>query len=531
MRRIGIDVGGTNTDAVLMDGQSVLSSIKVSTTEDIGSGIETALDRLLVNSGAASGSIQAVMIGTTQFLNAVVEAQRLQRTAVIRLGLPATASLPPLVDWPADLRFALQPQIHLCSGGHEFDGRPISRLSRDEIQRAGEAIAAAGISSIAVTSVFATVNSEMELEAASILEELEVGFSISLSHEIGRVGLLERENATVLNASLRRLATHVVEGFRRAVLAVGIEAPIYVSQNDGTLMDLGTAERYPVATFASGPTNSMRGASFLSGVTDCIVIDVGGTTTDVGVLSNSFPREASSAVTINGVRTNFRMPDVWTFGLGGGTRVRLSPVLDVGPDSVGAALVSEALVFGGQTLTTTDIAVASGRASIGDTSAVNRIPGEIVQRVLAEVDSRIDDAIDRVRISGIEVPIVLVGGGSVLAGGTIAGGKPLRPNHFEVANAVGAAIAQIGGEVDRVVAMEPGSRQRRLDEARSEAEAKAIAAGAAPGTVRIVDVEEVALPYVPGGATRLRVKAVGELRLQLRTQSGTRVPSESEGTR
>ena len=144
-----------------------------------------------------------------------------------------------------------------------------------------------------------------------------------------------------------------------------------MSQNDGTLMSPELAARFPVLTFASGPTNSIRGGGLLSGLDDCIVVDIGGTTTDVGVLSAGFPRESSVAVDIGGVRTNFRMPDVLSIGLGGGSRVRSADgATTVGPDSVGFRLTSEALVFGGSTLTATDIAVASGRAQIGDAARV-----------------------------------------------------------------------------------------------------------------------------------------------------------------
>ena len=109
--------------------------------------------------------------------------------------------------------------------------------------------------------------------------------------------------------------------FRRAIAELGITAPLYLTQNDGTLMSAEFAERYPVLTFASGPTNSMRGAAFLSGLKDAMVVDIGGTTADVGALTHGFPREASVAVDIGGVRTNFRMPDVYSFGLGGGSHV------------------------------------------------------------------------------------------------------------------------------------------------------------------------------------------------------------------
>src|SRR5439155_14454989 len=188
------------------------------------------------------------------------------------------------------------------------------------------------------SSVFSPVNNEFEQRAAEIVGEELPDAAISLSHEIGRIGLLERENATIMNACLRDLAVQIVEAFNAALAEFGIDAPVYLSQNDGTLMSVDYAERYPVATFASGPTNSMRGAAFLSGILDCAVVDIGGTTSDVGVLQNGFPREASIAVEIGGVRTNFRMPDVFSFGRGGGSLVRDDGAVTIGPDSVGYEL-------------------------------------------------------------------------------------------------------------------------------------------------------------------------------------------------
>src|SRR5207247_630326 len=141
-------------------------------------------------------------------------------------------------------------------------------------------------------------------------------------------------------------------------------------QNDGTLMVMDYALRYPILTIASGPSNSLRGGAFLSGLEDAIVVDVGGTTTDVGVLVGGFPRESAVAVNIGGVRTNFRMPDLISIGLGGGSLVRRNGAVRVGPDSVGYNLEEDGLVFGGKTLTATDIAVAVGRANLGDAKKV-----------------------------------------------------------------------------------------------------------------------------------------------------------------
>ena len=266
---------------------------------------------------------------------------------------------------------------YLCHGGHEFDGREISPLDPDEIREVAKEIAGKGITAVAVSSVFSPVNTSMEQEAAAMLQEQVPGAQVTLSSDIGRVGLLERENAAILNACLRPLARETISAFRQSIADLGITAPLYITQNDGTLMSADFAEQYPVLTFASGPTNSMRGAAFLSGLKDAMVVDVGGTTSDVGALTHGFPREASVAVDIGGVRTNFRMPDVYSFGLGGGSLVREDP-LRVGPQSVGYRITEEALVFGGETLTTTDIAVAAGVADIGDAERVTRDRPELV---------------------------------------------------------------------------------------------------------------------------------------------------------
>jgi N-methylhydantoinase A/oxoprolinase/acetone carboxylase beta subunit len=510
--RIGIDVGGTNTDAVLMDGSLVLAEIKSSTTPDVTTGILAAIDGLKRRTSFDPPGVQAVMIGTTHFINAIVEARRLAPTAAVRLGLPATRGLPPLVGWPEHLVSAIRGQAYMCHGGNEYDGREISSLDPVEIERVAEDIAARGLRSIAISSVYSPVNAGIEQRVADLLGGLLPDVAISMSHEIGRMGLLERENATVINACLRELAGQICDGLSQAISDAGIRAPLFLSQNDGTLMDVDFARRYPVATFASGPTNSMRGAAFLSGLSDCAVVDVGGTTSDVGILQNGFPREAATEISVNGIRTNFRMPDVLSIGIGGGSLIREDRRLTVGPDSVGYRIRQEALVFGGDKLTATDVAVAAGIADIGDRSLVAHLGKSFVNAALEHISQEIATVVDRMRTSADPLPLVAVGGGSILVPDKLDGaGEVFRPDHSSVANAIGAAIAQVGGEVDRMFAVEPGRRDAVLDMAKQEAVDKAVAAGAHPESVQIVEVDEVPLAYLPGNATRIRVKAVGDL--------------------
>ncbi len=504
--RVGVDVGGTNTDAVLMDGRRVVRKAKTTTTDDVTSGIVRAVELVL-----GDEPVDAVMVGTTHFVNALIECRGVARTAVFRLCGPATSLLPPFCDWPGTLRHGVAGDGVMLPGGHEFDGTEISAFDEAAVRDAVRDARGRGVEAVAVCGVFSPVNPEHETRAAEVIRDAWPELPVTLSHEIGRIGILERENAAALNAALAPIAGRTVAALRGALDRLGVDAPLFLSQNDGTLMDADYALRYPVLAIASGPTNSMRGAALLSGARDALVVDVGGTSTDVGALVHGFPREAPLVVEIAGVRTNFRMPDLLSIALGGGSVVREEP-LTVGPDSVGARLGDEALVFGGGTLTATDLAVAGGRARIGEADRVRDLDGELVRRGLDEVRHRVEESIDRVKLSPDPVPVVLVGGGSVLVEDRLAGvGEITRPEHAEVANAIGAAIAQVGGQVDRVVSLEREGREQALASAREDATGRAVEAGASPGSVEIVELEEVPLTYLPGNAVRIRVRAVGDL--------------------
>lgn len=508
--RIGLDVGGTNTDAVLMDGSRLVAQAKRPTTPDVSSGIIAALKSVL-SQAPPNANIQAVMLGTTHFTNALLERKSLTPTAVIRMCRPATTLLPPLVDWPEDLRQAIGGHTYMLSGGHEFDGQEISPMEEREVRAAIKDILDKGVRAVAVCGVFSPVETSHEDRVAAIIREEAPELSVTTSHDIGRVGILERENATALNASLGEIATRTIKSLTEAIRTMGLTAPFYLSQNDGTLMEAEYAARYPVFTIASGPTNSMRGAAFLSGVTDGIVLDIGGTTTDGGALVNGFPREASVAIEIAGVRTNFRMPDVLSVALGGGSIVRESPV-QVGPDSLGYRLTEEALVFGGNTSTASDLAVYAGRATFGNRSPADGLNDAVATEGLSLIDDQLARIVDQLKLTAADVPVILVGGGSVLVGDSLVGASEvIRPEHGAVANAIGAAMAQVGGQVERVYSLAEYGREEALESAQREAEAKAVKAGADPDTLEIVELEEVPLTYLPSNATKIRIKVVGDL--------------------
>ncbi|HWN12236.1 MAG TPA: hydantoinase/oxoprolinase family protein [Candidatus Dormibacteraeota bacterium] len=508
-RRIGIDVGGTNTDAVLLEESIVRAAVKTPTTADVTTGITRALASL-VQQAPGAREAQAVMIGTTHFTNAVVQRRDLGRVAAVRIGLPSGASLPPFVDWPADLADLVRAEVVMLEGGHEFDGRPLVPFDVRGMRAAARRIREAGIRSVAVAAVFSPLNASGEEEAGAIFQEECPDVAVTLSHRLGRIGLLERENAALLNACLIELARKTTRAFTEALRGSGIAAPLYLTQNDGTVMLADVAEAYPVYSFASGPTNSMRGAAFLSKRDEALVIDVGGTTTDIGSLRHGFPREANSVVEIGGVRTLFRMPDLLSLGLGGGTLVRREPALTIGPASVGYRLTEQALVFGGDVLTVTDVAVAAGLIDLGDRSRVAALPAALVEATLARVRAMIEEGVDRMKTDAGDAPLIAVGGGSFLVPARLAGvSEVLNVPHQAVANAVGAAIAQVSGEVDQI--FQDLTREEAIARARRAAEDKAVAAGADRTTINVVEVEDLPLAYLPGNSLRTRVRVVGDI--------------------
>ena len=509
--RIGIDVGGTHTDAVILDGDKVIAATKALTSSDVISGVTAALDEILKQSGGSVSSIRTVMIGTTQFTNAIIERRELSKIAVIRIGLPSGRGMPPMVDWPQDMIDAVGAEIYMLHGGYLYDGWPVADMRDDEVNAAVSDIKRKDIKNIAIASAFSPMNNTPETQVAEKIRAAIPDARITLSHSFGRLGLMERENAAIMNTTLLPFANNVVNSFLGALVKRGLTCPAFISQNDGTLMNADFVRAYPALTFASGPTNSLRGAYKLTGLENAIVVDIGGTTSDIGVIQNGFPRESNVVVNIGGIRTNFRMPDILAIGLGGGSLVS-SDGKTIGPQSVGHKLVTEGLIFGGQTLTTTDILVASGHTDIGDKTRVTHLDPKIVTQATVTMHKMLNDNIEMMKPGGKDMPVILVGGGAVLVtDGLNAASKLHRPENAGVANAIGAAIAQVGGESERMLSYRQTPRDEAIASVTRAATERAVNAGADPKTIRAVDIEETAVPYMDEGATRVRVKVIGEL--------------------
>ncbi|XP_050418266.2 uncharacterized protein LOC126831681 isoform X1 [Patella vulgata] len=570
---VGVDVGGTNTDAVVIakdqERPVVLAAVKEPTTSDVTTGVKDAIFSALksTHDNGQKVAVVQVNIGTTHFVNAAVQGKGLAKVGVIRLCGSVSHALPPFSDFPKRLADIISGSVHMLKGGYRYDGRIIDEIDENEIKEVVQILKAKAIACIVLSGIFSPIRPDQECQVKDIILREYPEASLTLSNEIGHIGLLERENAAILNECLKPLCQITINGFQAALKDLGLKCPLYLTQNDGTIMSADTALDYPIYTFASGPTNSMRGAAYLSELKNAIVVDIGGTTTDVGMLKNGFPREASTQVKVGGARTNFRMPDVLSIGLGGGSYVepcynddKTVKHVSVGPLSAGYNLQNEAFIFSSRdnrslrNLTASDIAVAAGMASLGDPTSVGDLSKELVKSAIDRIHQMVEEAIDKIKLSNEELPVILVGGGSILIDPKrhIAGAKSvILPENFGVANAIGAALSQVSGRVDYVCslldmvdcdAMEKkieeavkavtddpdgketeiarenaqkpffvNARDKATEEACEKAKAATIKSGADPSSMTISEKEYSTLSYIPGQAIRIKITAVGNL--------------------
>jgi len=510
---IGVDVGGTNTDSVLVDPSTsgdirVLAWNKEITTAEVSKGIYTGISKLLDESRIEKADVASVTIGTTHFINAVIEqdSSRLSRVAVLRLCGPYSRKIHPFCDFPKGLANLLNGYIGYINGGYHVDGNEVQPLNEEEIVEHAEEIQARGIYSVVINGIFSSLKADQELKVKEILQKKIPGVKVVMSHTVSGVGYIERENASILNASILKYAEKIICSFISAVFKLGLKCSISLTQNDGSVLSAAESMKLPIKTFSSGTTNSMRGASFLSNLhgKSALVIDVGGTTADVGLLlASGFPRQSSSYSVIGGVRMNFSMPHVESMGLGGGSIVRdHDGKVSVGPDSVGADIVEKAFVFGGDTLTATDVAVSldkSRNLDIGDPSNVN-VSKELQKSYLNEIQFMLERIVDKMKTSPEEIPVLVVGGGSFIVPENLKGAsKVIRPNYYNVANAIGAAMGKISSEIHTVKYLPPGgehTKESYLELLKMETFKKAFEKGASESSIEIAFLSYDPIPYV-----------------------------------
>ncbi|MER5983300.1 hydantoinase/oxoprolinase N-terminal domain-containing protein [Streptomyces sp. NPDC001787] len=513
---VGVDVGPTSTDAVLLGergrtggiGSGGVGSGGVGTGngsngtggvpgsgaghDSTGAGrdlvavavakVPSVPDDAVASIIAAVGALPAgprgravqLAVGLRAAARAVNERRGLAKVGVLRIGGAAADAVRPLFGWPSDLRDAV------CAGYSNVDGGSVlgphggMPLDREAVARFGARLAGRA-EAFAVCGIFSPADAGQEREAAEILQA-EAGPSVPvlLSGEVGTLGLLERENATVLYAALRDLVVRIADELTAALPLLGLApgASVLVTRHDGTLMSLDYLRRYPGLSLGSGPACTLRGAGLLAGVSEAVVADIGGRRARVGVLTGGYPREAGAGERIGGVPVSIRIPDLLTVALPpvGAPRQGLPPEPGAGPD-----------------------------------------PGPLPPARSA-AHRELAEAVDRMQPAAGRLPVLLVGGGAGTVPATaLAGFDVVRPEHGGVAGAFGAAASPVGGHHERVVPPGPGLPTRLAaarDEVRELARASAVRAGADPRRVRTALEPDISVPYLPG-ATLLRARAAG----------------------
>lgn len=514
MLKIGIDIGGTNTDGILAEDDNVLVKTKRPTRDNIADSIFEVIQDLLQSANKSAAAVDVVMLGTTHFLNAFLQQKHLSRVAVVRLALPTASFLPGFVDWPVAVKSAVSASYHCLQGGYHIDGTEIRPLDAQALSAVAKDIQASEAEAVAISMPFSFIKHDMELIAKSIIQDINPDLPVSCSHQFSKSGLLERENSAIINACLIRYATDILESIQERFRTMLPKARSYITGNDGTLLNIQQVLTMPVSTFASGPTNSMRGAFILTGIKEAIVVDVGGTSTDVGALMNGFPRKRALYSELCGVRSAFSIPDVLSVALGGGSVVKSTRPVKIGPESVAAHLLTESRCFGGKQLTLTDIFFANGSVSLpnADIKAA-AISSETIQSVVQSAQENIATVVDKMKSSKQKMPLIAIGGGAYMVQEKIEGiSEVLKPEHYEVANAIGAASGEISGEALQVFDYEKIDRQTALAGLKEKAVAEAVGKGVALSTLETVELQEIPVPYLPGKINRVYLKVVGKLK-------------------
>lgn len=317
---LGVDTGGTFTDAVLMRGEeAVVAKAKALTTrQDLGLGIGAAIRRVLEISGADPGEVALVSLSTTLATNALVEGRGAPAALVLigfserdigRQGLESALRSDPVIR---------------IAGGH--DARGVEAAALDEAALvAGLGQVRGEVSAFAVAAQFATRAPAHELRARALIRE-HSGLPVTCSHELSpRLGGPRRALTALLNARLIGLVDALIAAAQALLAQEGISAPLMVVRGDGALISAELARERPIETILSGPAASLVGGRWLSGCADAVVSDIGGTTTDIAVLRGGRPAIDPEGAEVGGHRTMVEAVAMRTFGLGGDSEVHADP--------------------------------------------------------------------------------------------------------------------------------------------------------------------------------------------------------------
>jgi N-methylhydantoinase A/oxoprolinase/acetone carboxylase beta subunit len=316
---LGVDTGGTYTDAVIMDEAAnlVIGKAKALTSrQDLAVGIGEAVDAAIAAAGVRAADVALVSLSTTLATNALVEGQG-ARVALVFIGFDAGD----LARGGLSEALKGDPVLTL-PGGHSHAGTEVAPLDLATLEQAVRGLGDE-VSGFAVAARFATRNPAHEVAARELIRRV-TGRPVTCSHELSaNLNGPKRALTAVLNARLIGMIDRLVAACERHLLAVGIDAPLMAVRGDGALISAAMVRERPIETILSGPAASIVGARWLTGASDALVSDIGGTTTDVALLRGGLPEIDPEGARVGGFRTMVEAVAMRTTGLGGDSEVHL----------------------------------------------------------------------------------------------------------------------------------------------------------------------------------------------------------------
>lgn len=550
---LGIDVGGTHTDSVLVEGRRIRAKAKVPTDRADILGCVLASTRAVADA-AALQRLDRIAISTTLLTNAVVENRLAPARLVVMTG-PGVA--------PSDLPFA--DRTTLISG--VIDHRGVEVMPPDAAELAGLAGRIAGAGPVAIVGKFSSRNAAHERRVAAAVAGAE---HVTLGHRLsGQLNFPRRIATSYLNAAAWPVHARFVDALAGYLAELGVAVPIHILKADGGTLALTRSRETPVETVLSGPAATIMGVLPLMPKTgESISIDIGGTTTDIALFADGAPLMQPQGVEIAGHRTLVRGLLTRSIGLGGDSRVIVvDGRLVIGPERDGPAMA-----FGGPTPTPTDAMVVLGRLTSGDADRAHAamaalgaalgqtahvVAGAILEAASARIAAAVSALVADVNAQPVYTIHEMLAGGRfrperlVVVGGPAPGlatdvGAKLGmavdvPADFDVANALGAALARTTAELTLVADTESGmmsiaetgeqvaiSSRFSLDDVvaagRDRLVALARAAGARDDDLAVEVTERQSFNVVRGFSTTGR-----NMRVRLQIKPGLSVAAAGEG--
>jgi N-methylhydantoinase A/oxoprolinase/acetone carboxylase beta subunit len=505
--RIGINVGSTQVDAVILSkhGKVVAASETVIQDDETVLAIKEALVSL-IRYLRDTDEVRGVFIGATSECQEVKLGKGLAKTGLIRLNR-YQSQIQPLMKWPK----ALSDHVVYTQSveiGEELDWfnyfqESLARLKEAEVE------------AIAVVGAFSPMDNCSEQLVKESLNYHLPSIPVTMSHTIGSIGFLERENAAVLNALLSKKMKNTLKGVKDFLSSLGFHCPLWVTRNGGCLMTIEEAIEFPVLTLGSDSANSFRGGAFLAKERSCIVVHVSEGITKIGTMIQERFEESHSQTYVFGIPTNLRMPHSIVLPLGEEKQGALGHDIRHGNPSE-KTLREEVLISERKGVSLAERHAGSSASNLEDQQEMwsTLKQSELDREAMTQYVERVNDSIEELQIYDQELPIVVVGSGAPCMMQRLQSQtrEVVAPFGYQRCHAVGACLGMVSAEVDQVYHLKDQTKAEVIEEAKEKAIKEAERKGAFPDTISIEQVEEYPFDYLQGEVIRIRVKAVGQVK-------------------